>query len=137
MKTKNQPVPVDCLDKPRSFLLDMSAAMDIEDSVGVNVSRGLIDFGQALLSPSKMVKITRALLRHESPNITIEFVAGLIGLRETQDALMTSALRAAYHFHGLSDEQYDNAVTDAKKKREEIDAEGASAVPLASKPQIQ
>jgi hypothetical protein len=138
MKKHNEPVPVDCLgDKPpRSFLLDMSAAMEIEESLGVNVSRGLKEFSAALLSPAGIVKITRALLRHETPNLTVEAIAKMITLSETQSALMTFAMRAAYHFHGLSDEQYDAAVADAQKRREEMEAEG-QAVPLASGPKTQ
>jgi hypothetical protein len=69
--------------------------------------------------------------------MTIGTVASMISQRQTQDALMSFAMRAAYHFHGLSDAQYDEAVADAAKRREQIEAEGKTEVPLASKPQIQ
>lgn len=141
MKVNNEPVTVDCLDKTRSFLMDMGAAIRIEESTGINVLLDIRGFAGALAAPATVVKITRELLFHEDPRITTQALVKMIGSAEVV-ILMEAAMRSWFHFQGKSDADYEAFKADIearKKKLEEaqLEAEGNTPAPLASKPQIQ
>lgn len=111
MAVTNEPVQITCLDKPRSFLLDMGAAIRIEEALKINVLLDIVAFAAALAVPSTVVRITRELLLHEDRRLTPEAVAGMISSAEQVTDLMKSAMRAWFHFQGKSDADYDEFLT--------------------------
>jgi hypothetical protein len=133
MKVINEPVQIDCLDKPRTFLLDMPAALRIEDELKINVLRDCVGYLRAFAAPSTAVSIVRHLLLHEDSKLTRDGVVRLIGNVGMLPDLMKSALHSWFRFQGKPDEDFEKFLVDLEKKKVEAEAD----VPLASKPQIQ
>ena len=133
MKTHNEPVQVEGLDKPRAFLLDMPAALRIEDDLKINVLRDCIGFLRAFAAPSTAVAIIRHLLLHEDPKLTANSVVNMIGNVGMLPDLMKAALHSWFRFQGKSDGDFEAFLVTLETKKTEAE----SAVPLASKPQIQ
>lgn len=129
----NAPVAVE-LDKPRSLLFSMGAAMRVKRSAGKDPSAwSLQQFCEALDDVELFPVVFWACLAHEDKTLTVEGVADLFSGAAMVGPAKMAAVRSFLRFHGHTDEQIDALFEQAGKQADEAKGEELPADP--SKPQ--
>lgn len=132
MTVKNTPVPIECLDKPRSLLFTLTAAAEIKSAIGTNPLMWIgIDWSMRLLDPEFLPAILKALLAHEGKPPSVELIRSFITTSDQLQTVSEAVLRAIAHFQGKSDEDFD---ADLKKFYEEAEKARLSMEPPTEDP---
>lgn len=125
MTTRNAPVPI-TLDKPRTLLFNLNAAMQIKADIGTNPLAWDKEEWGAVGDPTRLLTIVRACLRHEDKDITVEQLGDMVSTMQDLVTLSEAVMRAYAHFGGQTDEQFDESLRKARGEAKE------AADPLAN-----
>lgn len=98
MVERNTPIPVTCLDKPRSLLFTLNAAAKIKQATGDNPlswnKDGWADLANSAIGeaePKRFLAVLHALLAHEDQSLTVvqvgDMVSSLPQMRELFGAM--------------------------------------------------
>lgn len=104
MIARNTPVPVSCLDKPRSLLFSLNAAAVVKQETGENPlswnQEGWASLAKAAIGdaePQKFLAVLRAMLLHEDPALSSSQVGDMITsipqMREIFAAMATAYMQ--------------------------------------------
>lgn len=107
MISRNQPIPIDGLDKPRSLFCSVNALAQIKQATGENPLDWKQEDWQALMmaavreaDPQRFLIVLRAFLAHEDKSITVEQLGEMVCSVQQVKELFVGIAKAYFQFFG-------------------------------------
>lgn len=107
MIARNTPVPVSCLDKPRSLLFSLNAAAIVKQETGENPlswnQEGWASLAKSALGdaePQKFIAVLRAMLLHEDSALTASQVGEMLTSLPQMREIFAAMAQAYMQFVG-------------------------------------